>query len=48
MQQGYKERQSIDEYGDLRKQHHELITFQIENGETLEIFEKVKIPQKHI
>ncbi|MDE1724492.1 MAG: hypothetical protein KGH76_01175 [Thaumarchaeota archaeon] len=38
----------IDEYGDLREQHHDLITFQIENSETLEIFERVKIPQKYV
>ncbi|MDE1842515.1 MAG: hypothetical protein KGH95_02570 [Thaumarchaeota archaeon] len=37
----------VDEYGDLREQHHDLITFQIENKETLEIFNKVIIPQKY-
>jgi hypothetical protein len=37
----------VDEYEDLREQHHDLILFQIENKETLEIFNEVKMPQKY-
>ncbi len=37
----------VDEYQELRQHHHDLITLQIENPETLEIFDAVKMPDKY-
>ena len=37
----------VDEYSELRQHHHDLITLQIENPETLEIYNSVKLPAKY-
>lgn len=39
----------VDEYSELRQHHHDLITLQIDpdNEKTLEIFDKVKIPDEY-
>jgi hypothetical protein len=37
----------VDKYAELRQHHHDLMTFQIENPDTLEVFDPVKKPDKY-